>query len=547
MSGGNCPETPRQKMISMMYLFLTAMLAVNVSSTVLDSFEKVDISLRNNNEIISNNNKSAYSKLETEYNKNNVKFGDAFAKSEMIKATADSLFNKIEGYKWKIARKNDGEEGDPYHLISKDNVDVGHEVMVFRVNPAKPSQAQILQEEINAYRDFLLSDVVVDTAKFRTLSNAIIKSLNTDDPPRKEGKDSHGGANQKWEDGMFSNIPVGAIMPLLTKMQSDVKNTEAMALAHLMSQATASDFKVNDIKAHLIPSSSYLVKGSKLTARALLAATDSTKRPDYQISVGNQTIEVDEHGAFEIIANETGIFEITGNIITEDENGEPNLHAFDPKSFEVVEPFATVSATKMNVLYAGVENPMSISVPGFSAKNIIPKLSDGSPLLPSGSGYIAKPRTPGKDIYVIVNAMIEGELSVVGKYLFRVKSLPPPTAFVRYPKETKNAAGNTVTVDEDFPSGRLKKKDLLNAYGIVAKLQDSDFAVDYRITGFDMTFFDSMGNAKTYSSTNSRFTGEQINRLKSLARGKQFFISNVKALGPDGLTKRLPPIDITLN
>jgi len=552
MSGGNCPETPRQKMISMMYLFLTAMLAVNVSSTVLNGFTLVDESLRSNNEIFKENNNELYSKIKFERDKNETKFGAVYDQSIEIHKRADELFALIDSAKWRLAVVTDGEGANPYDLKAKDNVDAGFEALVFKmVGNKNPSRAEIIKQELNDYRDFLLNEIIQDTVTFSGLSHSIMKSLDTSDPVYEktaEGKkDPHEEKNLKWEEVMFTGVPVGAVMALMSKLQTDIRNTESMALTHLMSQATASDFKVNDIKAHIIPSSSYLVKGSTLNATALLAATDSTKRPGYEVFIDGNPVDVDQHGAFEYATSQTGIFEITGNIVTEDENGNPNYHAFEPKNFEVVEPFATVSATRMNVLYAGVENPMSISVPGFSAKDIKPSLSDGSPLIPNGSGYIAKPKTPGKDVNVVVNAMIGGELTTVGKYLFRVKSLPPPTAFVQYPKETKDANGNTVIVKEDFPSGRLKKKDLLDAYGIVAKLQDSDFEVSYRITGFDMTFYDAMGNASTARSTNSKFTDEQKNKIKSLARGKQFFISNVRAIGPDGLSKRLPPIDITLN
>lgn len=546
MSAANCPETPRQKMISMMYLFLTAMLAVNVSSTVLDSFEKVDISLRNNNEIISNNNTSAYTKLKTEYKKNNIKFGDAFEKSEKIRANADSLFAQIEGYKWDLARQNDGEEGDPYNLKGKDNIDIGHAVMVFKIKPGKPSKSEILKESINNYREFLLNEVIVDTAEFKTLTQAFIKSLNTNDPTKQEEKNSHGGDHQKWEDGIFTNIPIGAIMPLLTKLQTDIRNTESMALAHLLSQATASDFKVNDIQAHLILSSNLIFKGSKMTAKALLAATDSTQKPRYELFVNGKPIEGNADGFFEINTSSTGTFEITGNIISKNEDGTDNALPFEAQEYVIEEPIATVSATKMNVLYAGVDNPMSVSVPGFSSKDIKPSFSDGSSLISSGSGYTAKPKTPGKEINMIVSAMIDGTWSVVGTYPFRVKALPPPTAYVRYPKEIKVNGKKTIQ-NEDFATGRLKKKDLLNAEGVIAKLLDSDFIVQYNILGFDMTFYDSMGNAKTYSSSSSKFTSDQINRIKSLTRGKQFFITNIQAKGPDGIPRRLPAIDITIN
>ena len=544
MSGGNCPETPRQKMIGMMYLFLTAMLAVNVSSTVLDGFKLVDEGLRSNNEIFSKNNNAFYSNFKSEYDKNNVKFGPAYDKARELRAAADALYNSIDSIKWLLARKTDGEEGNPYNLKGSDNVDVSSAVMLFKLNPQTPTRARVLKNEINAYLDFLLNDVVVNTEKFPEITEALKKTLNTEDIKRPDH--SHDSGPLTWEQSLFDNIPIGAIMPLLTKLQTDVRNTESMALTHLFSQVTASEFKVNDIQAHLIPSSTYLVRGSRLQASLLLAATDSTKKPDYELFVDGNPITGDDDGQFEILCNQKGMYEITGRIITEDEDGNPNIHAIKPISYEVVDPFATVSATMMNVMYAGVENPLSISVPGFSARDIKVRISDGSAIVPNGDAYIATPKSPGKNVDVIVSALVEGELTQIGTYPFRIKSLPPPTAFVQYPKKVKNASGQTITMPENFSNGRLRRSDLLNAYGIVADLLGSAFEVKYDVVGFDMVFYDTMRNASTLKSTSSKFTAEQKTRIKQLARGKQFFISNIRAVGPDGIVRRLPPIDITL-
>ncbi len=541
MSIGNCPETPRQKMIGMMYLFLTAMLAVNVSSTVLDSFDYVDRSLRNNNDIFRKNNTSAYDKIKSEHDKNEIKFETAYQTSLEIREKADSLYQKIEEAKWLLARKADGEDGDPYNLKRKDNVDVGAATMTFRANPTEPSRADVLKKHVEDYRTFLTQEVIGDNERFSGLAESIGNSLKTNNIERPEH--SYDSGPLSWEANLFEEKPLAAIIPMLTKLQSDVLYTEAMSLSHVFSEVTASEFKVNDIRAHLIPEKTYLVRGSKFKVEALLAAVDTTKRPKYEVLVNGRPLDNGKDGVFEISANATGRFEITGNITTEDEYGNPNIQSFDPVSFEVAEPSATVSATKMNVLYAGVDNPMSISVPGFSARDIKPRLSDGSPLTPRGSAYIARPRTPNRNINVIVNAVVEGKTTVVGQYPFRVKSLPPPTAFVQYPKE--NAGGSTTR--ENFASGRIRKRDLLNAYGIVAELLDSDFDVTYNVIGFDMTFYDTMGNARTFSSSGSKFTTDQVNRIKSLARGKQFFISNIKAKGPDGVERRLPPIDVTIS
>lgn len=547
MSGGNCPETPRQKMIGMMYLFLTAMLAINVSGTVLDAFETVDKSLQNSNEIFKSNNDELYSKFTLEYNKNKVKYEEAYNKSLEVKERAQALYASIDSAKWDIARAAEGPDGNPYHLKAKDNQDAGNTAMLIGKQPCK---GRILKDDVNNYSDFLINEIVGDNKLHKNTANIIEKSLSTDVKTPKSDEhekktDSH-DAVKTWENMMFSEKPIGAILALLTKLQTDVRNTESIAINHLFSQVTAGDFKVNDIKAHVIPKSTYLVRGSKFSAKLLLAATDSTKRPDYELFVDKTRIQGNEKGEFEYACNSVGKFEVSGKIITQDEDGNPNPLDFESFEFEVVEPFATVSATKMNVLYAGVENPVSISVPGFSARDIDVRLSDGSSLKPNGKGFIAKPKTPGKEINVLVSALIDEKMTQIGKYPFRVKSLPPPNAFIQYPKTVKNANGKSITMKEKFPSGRIRRSDLLKADGIIAELPDSDFEVKYKILGFDITVFDTMGNASTLKSTNSKFTRDQINEIKQMKRGKRFFISNVRALGPDGIPKRLPSIDIEL-
>lgn len=553
MSGGNCPETPRQKMIGMMYLFLTAMLAINVSSTVLTGFTLVDESLRSNNEIFLENNTEMYSKIKFEYDKNPIKFGEAYNKSVEIQKQANEIYTLIDSAKWKLVRVCDGPEGNPFDIKAKDNVDAGFEALVFKLPGAKKTTpAEQIKEGLNAYKQYLIDEVVVDTTRFSALTHSIIKSLSTADPVVEkvhgEKKDPHAEAGMKWEDQMFTGIPVGAVMALMSKMQTDIRNTEALALTHLKSQVTAGDFKVNKIDAYLIPKSTNVVRGGKFIAQSLLAAIDTTQKPSYEVRINGSLVQPqNETGYYEVPCNTVGEYEVTGNIITKNEDGSPNRLAFAPMKYEVSEPSATVSATKMNVLYAGVENPMSISVPGFSSRSLKVSFDDGSPLVANGKLYIASPKEADKVINVVVQAQVDGKYELIGKTPFRVKRLPSPTAFIKYPKTVKDATGNDKIINANFNSGRIKKRDLLKAIGVVAELQDSDFEVNYKVLSFDITFYDTMGNAKTFTSKGPKFTKEQVNRIKGLGAGEQFFISNVRALGPDGVALRLLPIDITLS
>ena len=544
MSGGNCAETPRQKMIGMMYLFLTAMLAVNVSSTVLEGFVMVDRSLQTNNEIFKSNNTASYEQFKVEKEKNELKYGEAWELAKELRTKTDKMCASIDSTRWFLARKSDGEEGNPNHLKAMDKVEVASEAMLFAV-PGKETKANILKAEIDSYHSFIVDTIIRDKEKFGNLTKAIHMSLNTDDVVF---DNPSGKMTKTWAESLFQNIPIGAVMPLLTKIQSDLRNTEAMAIAHLFGQVGATDFSINKLESHLILDSKYLIKGGIQNGMVLLGGIDTTKRPEYNVFINGKGISVAQDGSFSYPASQSGQYEITGNLKLENEDGEVSTYDFNSQKFEVSELSATVSATKMNVLYAGVDNPMSISVPGFSSKNVKARFSDGSQLkLDKNGNYVAIPKTPNKTIAMIVSTMIDDKEQIVGKYPFRVKMLPSPAAFVQYPKQTKNADNKTIEIKESFPGGAIKKSDLLKAYGLVAELSDSDFEVNYKIQGFDITFYDSMGNARTYKSSNYKFTAEQTGRIRALSRGKKFFISNIKAVGPDGIDRPLSPIEIIIN
>ena len=545
MSGGNCAETPRQKMIGMMYLFLTAMLAVNVSSTVLEGFVMVDKSLQTNNEIFKNNNTVSYNQFKAEKEKNELKYGEAWELAKELRDKTNQMCASIDSTRWFLARKADGEEGNPNHLKAMDNVDIASGAMLFSLTPGEETKAKILKEEINEFHDFIVNSIIRDKEKFSSLAKAIHMSLNTEDIVI---DNPSGKMTKTWEESLFQNIPIGAVMPLLTKIQSDLRNTEALAIAHLFGQIGASDFSINKLESHLILDSRYLIKGSVQNGMVLLGGIDTTKRPEYNVFINGKSISVENDGSFSYPTSASGQYEITGNLKLENEDGEFNTYDFNSQNFEVSELSATVSATKMNVLYAGVDNPMSISVPGFSAKDIKARLSDGSKLkLDRNGNYVAIPKTPNKTIKMIVSTTIDDKVQIVGQYPFRVKLLPSPTAFVQFPKQTKNANGKTIEIKENFSGGAIKKSDLLKSYGLVAELADSDFEVNYKIKGFDITFYDSMGNARTFKSKSSEFTSEQTARIRSLSRGKKFFISNIKAVGPDGIERPLSPIEIIIN
>ena len=207
--------------------------------------------------------------------------------------------------------------------------------------------------------------------------------------------------------------------------------------------------------------------------------------------------------------------------------------------YTVIEPSATVSATMMNVLYAGIDNPISISVPGVANNQVTATMTNGS-LTRSGDNWIARPSAVGKDAVVTVTANMDGRSQTVATTTFRVRKLPDPTPFIAY----KDAQGN----DERYKGSKpFPKTLLLQSSGLEAAIDDGLLNTKFTVISFETVFFDSMGNAIPEVSDGANFSQRQKDQFRRLSRGKRFYISRVKAKGPDGTTRDLSPMEVIVN
>ena len=213
-------------------------------------------------------------------------------------------------------------------------------------------------------------------------------------------------------------------------------------------------------------------------------------------------------------------------------------HEFS-SSYTVVEPSATISATLMNVLYAGIGNPISISVPGIPNHAIQATMTNGT-LTRQGDNWIAKPAKVGQNAVITVTATMDGRAQTVANTQFRVRQLPDPMPFIAY----KDANG----YEQKYKGGKpFPKTRLLSAPGIQAAIDDDLLNVTYRVLRFETVFFDSMGNAIPEVSDGANFSQRQKDSFRRLSRGKRFYISRVRAVGPDGIERDLSPIEVIVN
>lgn len=502
------PISPRQKMINLMYVVLMALLAMNVSTEVLNGFSIVEEGLNRSTDNVFKENIRIYDDFEAQMKSNPQKTRTWYEKAKMVKKMSDELYYFAEQLKCAIVKEADGEEGDVNNIENKENLEAAAQVML---SPGK-GKGPKLQKMIEDYR-YNMSNMLND----ERLKEIINSNLNTDvsEKARALGKN--------WQEYMFENMPVAAAVTLLSKLQNDVRYAEGEVLHTLISNVDVKDIRVNKLSAFVIPNAQTIVRGDRFSAKIVMAAIDTTQQP--KIYIGGREVNL-QNNTYEFTAGKTGDFTLNGYMTMMDGNGDVIRRDFSQK-YTVVDPSATVSADLMNVLYAGYTNPISVSIPGVPLNKVSATMSGGT-FTPVGPGkYIAKPAAVGKDVTITVSSLLTGKPQQMGQFTFRVRKLPDPTPYIQ-------------VGDSRFKGGGLAKGSLLGATGIKAAIDDGLLDIEFKVTGFEAIFFDNMGNAIPIVSNGAAFSARQMETFRKLSRSKRFYISRIKAIGPDGITRQLP-------
>ena len=518
-NGNVARMSPRQKMINLMYIVLTAMLALNVSSDVLNGFTLVEDGLKRTNSNVSDRNAALYMQLE-EFTRQNPQKGKPWLdKAADVRRQTLSLYKYIDSLKLAIVRDADGVDGKVDNILNQDNLEASSKVMVTYGNGAK------LERRLAAYRKYIAA-YIADPKK----QAAIQKALATE-PVLQKGS----MIKVPWVSGMFENMPVVASVTLLSKLQNDLLFAEGEALQTLVASVDAGDVRVNKLDAFVIPNSKLVMRDGKYSADIVLAAVDTTQRP--AIFVNGRQLPANTR-TYEFMAGQTGTFTYSGYLDVTRGDGTTSRYPFQ-SDYTVIEPTATVSATMMNVLYAGINNPISISVPGVAQNAVSATMTNGS-LTRSGDHWNAHPTRVGAECVITVTATLEGRSQTVSTSTFRVRKLPDPTAYIAY----KDSKGNENHYKGSKP---FAKSLLLAANGLDAAIDDDLLNVHYSVVDFETIVFDSMGNAMPEKSAGSRFSERQKTSFRRLSRGKRFYITRIRAKGPDGIVRDLSPMEVIVN
>jgi gliding motility-associated protein GldM len=507
MSGAkNCPETPRQKMIGMMYLVLTAMLALNVSSEILNGFTMVDNSLHKTIESAELRNISLYADFQSLSEKNPLKVKAWLDKALLVKKKSDGLYNFIQNFKVQIVRLADNKEANDSAYVkqinAKDNLDKA--AIYGRLN----GNGKNLKVQIDNYRKYLVELSDKNPSKQKMYESIFSTGKTHDGKP--------------WEEALFEGMPVSAVITILTKYQSDVRSSEAEIIQYLKSQTDVMDIRVNKIEALVVPNTPYVIRGEKYSAHIVLSAMDTTQKP--QFFVNGQAIN--DKGKYEVIANKLGVNTYSGLIRLQGNDGSVLNKTFT-SSYIVGEPTATLSNEDLNVVYRGIDNKFSVSVPGVANENVSVRVIGGT-ARKDGGRYLIQP-TRDEEITIEVWAKVEGKQKKMGGGAYRVKYLPDPKAFIQ-----PNDAGAKPVRGGFLSPGTLRTSTLVASYG-----KDELVKAKFRVTSFTML-------ARGISPLQVSGSRLSAGFLDKLIKGDILMINNIKAEGPDLLQRDLGSIAIQL-
>ncbi|RYF21306.1 MAG: gliding motility protein GldM [Flavobacteriales bacterium] len=511
MAGGK--ETTRQKMINMMYLVLLAMLALNVSDTILNAFKNINDSLDAAKSNVSASLDQKFSAFQnTELKNKPERAKPLWDKAQLAKKYADDLNRDIQRLKDLFLQKGDGLDPETGDFVLRDNTDIAQAIMI------NQKEGEKLKAKINDTRAKLIA--LLD-ARDR---NNVSFTLDALDPKKAiNGKKS-------WEDVNFGEgTPLTAANTILTKIQADLHNAEAEIVTKIFGELNPTQMTLDKFKAVAVPSGSYVIQGQPYKAEVFLTASDSKSNPE--ISVGGSALSVkDGVGTYTGGTGSVGSFTWRGTIRVKQANGEVQTYETQPITYQVAKPSATVASTNLNVIYAGIPNPFSISAPGFPLESIKASISAGSMSGGSGKFMINVPGSMiGNQVTINVSASADGKTLGLGSTAFRVKPVPNPVA--KFAGKMGGVISGNVMARENE---------------ISAVLENFEFDIKPRVTKFNVTVVRPRQDAQVYYCQGDNFNAQAKAALSNLPFKSVVYIDNIVAQMPDGRTPTLNSMVFTV-
>lgn len=568
MAGGK--ETPRQKMIGMMYLVLTALLAMNISKDVLNAFLQINQGLLRTSAILEGKAQATLAGLNNPKPEDAEKAKPYQAKAKEVADKSDQLvayFQELKARTMACSMKGnkDGSGFEEFMvgnkavdpatpegklLITKPDENQNNTTLLIGPKPEDPRKdpfsAYDLRIKLEEFREYLKTVSVVDiTGAENKLSDDLKASIDSSFTFLDKEFE---GRKESWEVQNFFHSPLVAVIATMTRLETDVLNAKTSVISELASKINATDMKFTDVTVAVVPMQSYVLKGDEYSAEIFLAAYNKSSQT--KIYMGGEysgdtppAPAAFTPGSPNAVSNEEGkcIFKVnTGGMslgahgyrgmIGYLKNGKEEFIPFVTQPFFVGEPALVVSPTQMNVFYRGLPNPVEISVPGVDKSAIKTSITGATMTGPdSKNEYIVSPGQ-GTEAIISVTATINGKATKMGDKKFRIKPIPDPVPSFN----GKRPYDSSIT-----------QSDASAAAGLRAAMENFDFPVTPEMKSWMITIV-SGGSLKEYQCNGAAINPDASAAIKKAKKGDKIFIEQIKVKMPDGKDRQLPPLTLKL-
>jgi len=520
------PKEPRQKMINMMYLVLTALLALNVSVEVLNAFKTVNNSIQKSNGVVDQKNAVTYAAFDA-----NLHDAQTAAKAQIwapkaneVKKLSSDLTTYIEGLKGQLIEESNPQVKDGVKEFTEGNLDAATRIFDTK------GEGKVLYGKLIKFKADLLN--VLEPSRYPELTGVVAEDLKKAKadfdkglpldlkvPRSQSGNAPTGDSAHDWTINYFHMTPTIAALTILSKFQSDIKNSESQVVDYLYKQIGTVKLVFDQFKPLVGTNATYLMPGDELEVTAGVGAYSAAAKPTIYINGAVQPLNADGVADYKTKVNSTGNVNVKIEYYKPDGNKETINKEV---KYTVGQPSgASVFLEKMNVLYVGEENPLTISGGSVGSEKVSVSFSgSGSISKVQGDKYVAKPTAPG------VAKIVVNSAGKIAEFPMRVKFLPDPTGFIGSKK-----------------GGPMSAAEFRAIGGLQAHLENSEFESPFKVVSYKLAAIG--GNVPQYvEATNegNRWTGGAANIVAKASPGTNVFFDAIRVVGRDGRTRELPPM-----
>lgn len=515
MAGGR--QTPRQRMMGILYLVLLGLIALDVPESLVEAFKAIGDSLKSSTTNVQTGIDNTFSAFEQGKLKSEPERSKGpYERAKKAREVSDALTNYVEQLKKDMIERSGGFDPEINDYKGRENIDISPDMMVTRGKAAYD-----LRKKIDATREQLMT-LLNDKERA-----GVALPLQANDPPKVSGF-----PHKSWEEVNFGEgMPVGAAITNFIKIQSDAKNSENEVVKKILGEVDQAVVNLDQFNAVAVAPTSYVLVGQPYTAEVFLTASDSKSSPEITVDGSRLTVEAGR-GKYNGSTSTEGIHTWTGTVSVKQADGTMKSYKTAPQTYQVAKPSAVVSPDKMLVLYIGVDNPVSVSAPGIPKDRIKATISGGS-ISGSDGHFTAKVTTPGTATVTVSGTIGDGanaKTATLGSTEFRVKRIPDP-----HPQFGGKGGGKT-------SAANLRAQD-----AVFAKLDGFEFDAKFAVTRFSLVIAKPRADVVTYTATGNELTPEMKKAMSAISPGTIVIFQNIIAVGPDGTQRGLDDMSFQAN